>query len=96
MQARRSSGDGSRGGHSRGVSWGSSQGRNSMSREGLIDDLAEDSSEEGQDKGKKPLDEELGLGGRANGAARLSGSGRVRSVVERESVRPSKGLGRGE
>ncbi|KIW04890.1 uncharacterized protein PV09_04065 [Verruconis gallopava] len=98
MQARRSSVETPRGGHSRRVSWGSNASRNSMSREGLmdnfgLDDLAEDSEED--DKGKKPDDEEALTGSRQNGAARLSGSGRVRAGVEHHSVRPSKGAGRG-
>jgi hypothetical protein len=100
MQARRSSVETPRGGHSRRVSWGSSQGRNSMSREGLmdgfgLDDLAEDSEEEGNNRRKKPEDEEALIASRLNGQARLSGSGRVRSGVERETVRPTKGTGRG-
>lgn len=60
-----------------------------------LDDLAEDSEEEiGR---KKPDDEEslIADAGRMNGQARLSGSGRARSGVEREVVKPSKGAGRG-
>jgi hypothetical protein len=99
MQARRSSTETPRGGHSRRVSWGSSQGRNSMSRDGLmdgfgLDNLAEDSEEEDNIK-KQTEDEESLIASRLNGQARLSGSGRVRSGVERETVRPSKGTGRG-
>ncbi|TID17884.1 DUF803-domain-containing protein [Venturia nashicola] len=101
MQARRSSEAGSRGGnHSRQLSWGSSQGRNSLGdRTGLLadgfglDDLAEDSDdEEGR---KKTGDLEEGLGGRrdASAMARLSGSGRPRHNVERESGRPNKSSG---
>lgn len=98
MQARRSSVETPRGGHSRRVSNGSNASRNS--REGLIegfglDDLAEDSDEERIWKGQH-ADEEAMLGGRSGGAARLSGSGRIRSGVERETVRPGKGAGRGE
>ena len=59
-----------------------------------LDDLAEDSEEDA--KNKKIEDEEM-LAGRPNGrdSSRLSGSGRVRSGVEREHVKPSKGAGRG-
>jgi hypothetical protein len=58
-----------------------------------LDDLTEDSEE---DAGRKKADDEEALIGRTgNGQARLSGSGRVRSGVERETVRPSKGAGRG-
>jgi hypothetical protein len=60
-----------------------------------LDDLTEDSEEDGRPK--KPDDEEALMGSRGlSGAARLSGSGRVRSGgVEREVVKPSKGTGRG-
>ncbi len=60
-----------------------------------LDDLAEDSEEDGRPK--KPDDEEVLMGSRGlGGAARLSGSGRVRSGgVEREIVKPGKGSGRG-
>jgi hypothetical protein len=60
-----------------------------------LDDLAEDSEEE--INRKKPDDEESLIAdvGRMNGQARLSGSGRVRSGVEREVMKPSKGAGRG-
>jgi hypothetical protein len=100
MQARRSSEAGSRvGNHSRQLSWGSSQGRNSLGdRTGLLadgfglDDLAEDSDDEGK---RKQGDLEEGLGGRRDTSAmsRLSGSGRPRHAVERESVRPNKSSG---
>jgi hypothetical protein len=70
-----------------------------MSRDGLmdgfgLDNLAEDSEEEDNIK-KQTEDEESLIASRLNGQARLSGSGRVRSGVERETVRPSKGTGRG-
>lgn len=101
MQARRSSEAGSRAGnHSRQLSWGSSQGRTSIGdRTGLLadgfglDDLAEDSEDE---EGKrKQGDLEEGLGGRkdTSAMARLSGSGRPRHAVERETVRPNKPSG---
>jgi hypothetical protein len=60
-----------------------------------LDDLAEDSDEEEGGR-KKPRDEESGLRQSGNPAARLSGSGRIRQTVEKETVRPSKGAGRGE
>jgi hypothetical protein len=103
MQARRSM-DGSRGGggHSRRVSWGSNNSRGSLGdraalmHEFSLDDLAEDSEEDG--RGKRGLgDEEAGYRHSATQLARLSGSGRARSNnLEKETVKPSKGVGRGE
>jgi hypothetical protein len=63
-----------------------------------LDDLAEDSEEDGRLK-RGLGDEEAGYPGRhsATQLARLSGSGRARSNnLEKEVVRPSKGVGRGE
>jgi hypothetical protein len=105
MQARHSM-DGSRGGggHSRRVSWGSNNSRGSLGdraalmHEFSLDDLAEDSEEEGRGK-RGPGDEESGYPGRhsATQLARLSGSGRARSNnLEKETVKPVKGVGRGE
>jgi hypothetical protein len=103
MQARHSM-DGSRGGHSRRVSWGSNTSRTSIGDRAALmdgfglDDLAEDSEEEG--RAKRGLgDEEAGFPGRhsATQLSRLSGSGRARSNnLEKETVRPTKGVGRGE
>lgn len=90
------------GNHSRQLSWGSSQGRNSLGdRTGLLadgfglDDLAEDSGDD-EGNGKKTGDLEEGLGGSrrdASAMSRLSGSGRPRHNVERETVRPNKSSG---
>lgn len=65
-----------------------------------LDDLAEDSEEDGGRKRDGLGDEEMGFPGRqsATQLARLSGSGRVRSngAVEKETVKVGKGAGRGE
>jgi hypothetical protein len=109
MQSRRSL-EGSRGGHSRRVSWGSNGSRGSLGDRAALmdgfglDDLAEGSDEEGRGvegaNGKRVEDEEMGLRGGGQSAiqlARLSGSGRARSNVEKEALKtPVKGVGRGE